>query len=79
MYDALTQAEHLDAWFTTRPEVDSRPGGEMRWRWAAWGPDRVTAEDFGPVLEARSPERYAFQWQAGLENQASDMGQNVKR
>lgn len=26
-YDALTQAEQLDAWFTTGAEVDPRPGG----------------------------------------------------
>ena len=65
-YDALTQAEHLDAWFTTGAEVDARPGGIMRWRWLEWGPDRVTSEDGGPVLEARRPERYVFQWQHEL-------------
>ncbi len=66
VFDALTQAEHLDAWFTTGAEVDPREGGEMVWRWVDWGPDRVTAEDRGPVLEARRPERYAFRWQADL-------------
>jgi uncharacterized protein YndB with AHSA1/START domain len=66
VYDALTLAEHLDAWFTTGAEVDPRPGGEMTWRWERWGPDEVTAEDRGPVLEARRPVRYVFQWQAGL-------------
>jgi len=38
----------------------------MRWRWVDWGPDRVTAEDWGLVLEARRPARYVFQWQASL-------------
>jgi uncharacterized protein YndB with AHSA1/START domain len=66
VYDALTRAEHLDAWFTTGAEVDPRPGGEMTWRWVRWGPDEVTAEDHGPVLEARRPERYVFRWQAEL-------------
>lgn len=33
MYDGLTRAEELDAWFTTGAEVDARPGGTMRWRW----------------------------------------------
>jgi uncharacterized protein YndB with AHSA1/START domain len=66
VYDALTQAEQLDAWFTTGAEVDACPGGEMVWRWVDWGPDRVTSEDRGPVLEARRPERYVFQWQQRL-------------
>ena len=66
VYDGLTRAEELDAWFTTGAEVDARPGGTMRWRWEDWGPDRFTGEDWGPVLEARRPERYVFQWQAEL-------------
>lgn len=32
IYDALTQAAELDAWFTSGAEVDPRPGGEMLWR-----------------------------------------------
>jgi uncharacterized protein YndB with AHSA1/START domain len=66
VYDALTKAEELDAWFTTGAEVDPQPGGEMVWRWEDWGPDHVTAEDRGPVLEARRPERYVFGWQERL-------------
>jgi uncharacterized protein YndB with AHSA1/START domain len=63
VYDALTQAEKLDAWFTTGAEVDARPGGEMVWRWLDWGPERITSEDRGPVLEAARPERFVFGWQ----------------
>lgn len=66
VYDALTQAEHLDAWFTTGAEIDPRSGREMRWRWVNWGPDQVTTEDWGPVVEARRSERYVFQSQAAL-------------
>ena len=66
VYDALTRAEELDAWFTTGAEVDARPDGIMRWRWDRFGPDEVTDEDSGPVLEARRPERYVFQWQREL-------------
>ena len=66
VYDALTRADQLDAWFTSGAEIDARPGGVMRWRWVDWGPDHVTAEDRGSVLEAKRPERYVFQWQQGL-------------
>src|SRR3990172_3918592 len=47
VYDAFTTAEGLDGWFTSGAEVDPRPGGEIRFRWVDWGPDRVTDEDGG--------------------------------
>ncbi len=62
IYDALTTADALNAWFTTDAEVDARPGGVMHWRWRDWGPDKVTAEDPGRVVEARRPERFVFEW-----------------
>ncbi len=63
VYDALASAEGLDGWFTTGATVESRPGGEIRFRWREWGPERITDADGGPVLEARRPERFVFQWQ----------------
>ena len=66
VYDAFTQAEQLDSWFTTGAQVDARPGGTVTWRWRRWGADETTAEDSGPALEATRPERYVFQWQARL-------------
>ncbi len=62
VYDALTTAAGLDGWFTSGATVDARPGGEIRFRWRGWGPDEITDEDGGPVLEARRPERFVFQW-----------------
>jgi uncharacterized protein YndB with AHSA1/START domain len=62
VYDALTKAEHLDSWFTTGAVVDARPGGKIEWRWVDWGPDKVTTEDGGPVLEAERGKRLVFQW-----------------
>jgi len=66
VYDALTRADELDEWFTSGAAVDARPGGEMVWRWVDWGPNAYTGEDRGPVLEARRPERFVFQWQVAL-------------
>lgn len=62
VYDAFTTAAGLDGWFTQGASIDPRPGGEICFRWVDWGPDHVTGEDGGPVLEARRPERFAFQW-----------------
>jgi uncharacterized protein YndB with AHSA1/START domain len=62
VYNGLATAQGLDGWFTDGSAVDARRGGEIRFRWRDWGPHRLTAEDGGPVLEARRPERFVFQW-----------------
>jgi uncharacterized protein YndB with AHSA1/START domain len=62
VYDAITTAEGLDGWFTQGAEIDARPGGRILFRWHEWGPDKVTDTAGGPVLEAKRPERFVFQW-----------------
>ena len=62
VYHAFTTSQGLDGWFTTGAQVDPFPGGQIRFRWVDWGPDNITGEDGGPVLEARSPSRFIFQW-----------------
>ena len=62
VYDALTTGEGLDAWFTVGSEVDARPGGSIKFSWKDWGPDKYTMVSRGPVLEAKRPERFVFQW-----------------
>jgi uncharacterized protein YndB with AHSA1/START domain len=64
VYEALTTGPGLDGWFTTGASVDPRPGGRIHFRWQDWGPDRITDEDSGPVLEAIRPERFVFQWES---------------
>ncbi|MEW6211523.1 MAG: SRPBCC domain-containing protein [Acidobacteriota bacterium] len=61
-YDALATADGLDGWFTTGASLDAREGGRIDFRWKDWGVDRYTGENGGPVLEARRPERFVFQW-----------------
>lgn len=62
VYDGIATAEGLDGWFTTGATVDARAGGEIRFRWKDWGPDHLTFEDGGPVIEASRPKRFVFQW-----------------
>lgn len=62
VYDAMATAEGLDGWFTDGATVDAREGGEIRFRWKEFGPDKFTGEDGGPILEAGRPERFVFQW-----------------
>lgn len=62
VYDGIATAAGLDGWFTVDAEVDARPGGRIRFRWRDFGPDKVTGEDGGPVLEAERPRRFVFQW-----------------
>jgi len=62
IYIALTTSRSLDSWFTDGSKVNAFPGGEIYLRWVNWGPDHVTAEDGGPVLEAIPQKRFVFQW-----------------
>ncbi len=62
VYDGIATAEGLEGWFTTGARVDARPGGHIHFRWKDWGPDRVSLESDGPVLEAVRPRRFVFQW-----------------
>jgi uncharacterized protein YndB with AHSA1/START domain len=71
VYDGIATAEGLDGWFTAGAEVDARPGGRIRFRWKDWGPSRISAEDGGPILEARRPERFVFQWHPDDETYAT--------
>jgi uncharacterized protein YndB with AHSA1/START domain len=62
VYRAFATSGGLNAWFTTGATVEARPGGTIHLLWQDWGPDRITAEDRGTVLEAREPERFVFEW-----------------
>jgi len=64
VYDALTTAKGLDAWFTKGASVDAEPQGAIVFRWKDWGPEHITTEDTGTVLEAERPECFIFQWDA---------------
>ena len=61
-YDAIATREGLDGWFTVGAEVEARPGGHIRFNWVDWGPDKVTASDEGPVLDAERGKKFVFQW-----------------
>ena len=64
VYDAIASSEGLDRWFTEGASVDARPGGSIRFRWKDYGLNHYAGENSGPVLEARRPERFVFQWKA---------------
>lgn len=64
VYDAIATAEGLDAWFTRGASVDSRTGGHIQFRWKDYGLGNYSGENGGPILEARRPERFVFQWKA---------------
>lgn len=62
VYDALASAEGLNGWFTTEALIEAEPGGRLRLRWIDWGPDRLTVEDSGEVVEAVRPSRFVWRW-----------------
>ena len=62
VYDALTSSDGLDKWFTSGAEIDLRAGGCITFRWIDWGPDKVSEEATGRIVEVRRPERFVFKW-----------------
>ncbi len=68
VYDAMTTVEGLNAWFTTSSKVDLRTGGSILFQWQDWGYSKYTGELGGPVLEARRPERFVYQWKVDTDD-----------
>jgi uncharacterized protein YndB with AHSA1/START domain len=56
VWDALTDAGELAAWFGAEADVTLRPGGPVRFRWAD-GTERR-----GIVVEIEPPRRLVFRW-----------------
>ena len=77
VYDALTTSDGLDAWFTSGANVNAHPGGEIHFRWVNWGPDQISMEDGGSVIEAIPPERFVFQWHPDLPEYATTVEINL--
>ena len=56
VWEALTDAGELAAWFGAEADVDVRPGGPVRFRWADGSERR------GLVVEVDAPKRLVFRW-----------------
>lgn len=65
VYGTLTTGEGWDAWFTQGTTVEAKPGGQIHFRFKDFGPDHITLEDGGTVLEALPYEKFVFQWTPG--------------
>ncbi len=77
VYQALTTSDGLDAWFTTGSSVIAVPGGVIHFRWDNWGPDHISTEDAGTVLETIPPVRFVFQWHPELPEYATTVEINL--
>ena len=65
VYEAIATGAGWDAWFTQGTTVDARPGGTIHFRFQDFGPDHITLEDGGTVLEAIPGEKFVYQWTPG--------------
>ncbi|GAA0371701.1 SRPBCC family protein [Bacillus horti] len=65
VYETLTTGKGWDAWFTQGTAVDARKGGRIHFRFKDFGPEHITMEDGGAVLESDLNERSVFQWTPG--------------
>jgi uncharacterized protein YndB with AHSA1/START domain len=59
VWEALTDAEHLEEWFANEVEFDVRPGGEGRFAWDDGTERRATVERVEPEREL------VFRWDDG--------------
>ncbi len=58
VWEALTEGERLSSWFGANVEIEARPGGAVRFRFAD-GTERR-----GVVQAADAPRRLVFRWTA---------------
>jgi uncharacterized protein YndB with AHSA1/START domain len=56
VWEALTEPERLEEWFSTEAELDPRPGGAGVFRWGDGDERRAT------VREAAEQERLVLEW-----------------
>jgi uncharacterized protein YndB with AHSA1/START domain len=57
VWELLTEAEYLGAWFgDAGAEIDLRPGGAMQLRWVKYGTTN------GRVEVVERPHRFAYRW-----------------
>ncbi len=78
VYWALTTSEGLDSWFTTGSMVNAVAGGKVHFCWVDWGPDHLSVEDNGFVLEAIPPKRFVFQWHPDTPEYATTVEINIE-
>jgi len=75
VWEALTDPERLEDWFANEVELDLRPGGGARFRWAN-GEERQAT-----VTEVEPAERLAFEWDddGAVEFTLADEGDDATR
>src|SRR4051812_23854689 len=61
IFDLLTSAEGWDAWFTHGTSLDLE-AKQITLRWREFGPQKLTLEDGGPILDYQPPRRFSFEW-----------------
>jgi len=65
VFEMLTTADGLNAWFTQKSDIDLRPGGILNLRWENWSVDHYTTNIECPIVIVEPNSRFAFQWKAG--------------
>jgi uncharacterized protein YndB with AHSA1/START domain len=67
VFAALSTSAGWDSWFTHGTVFECVPNSDILLSWKNWGPDSVTLQAKGKLLEC-IPERYLkFMWNYGLE------------
>jgi uncharacterized protein YndB with AHSA1/START domain len=62
IFKAITTARDWNRYFTTGMELDPKPGGVCNFKWENRGPELVSHESPGRVIDVRPPSLFVFEW-----------------
>lgn len=75
VFEALTSGESLQRWWTDDAQVESEPGGRVRYVWDRGGGSLVAEAE---ITEFRRPERFAVRWRRVNGRAVEEDGDNVR-
>jgi uncharacterized protein YndB with AHSA1/START domain len=66
VWEVITEAEHIQGWFSDEVEIDLRPGGRIVLVWVG------KTTEHGVVEAVEPPHRFSFRWIRGSAPEATD-------
>ncbi len=62
IFHYISTTEGWNGWFTSDMSLDLQPGGRIIFHWKNWGADKLSAGDYGTILECIPDKLIEFTW-----------------